>query len=463
MQQTVQGSSLLLAYYGDDFTGSTDSLEALTLAGLRTVLFLRCPDPVLLRTRFPNLQCFGVAGVTRSMTPSALATELSTGLSQLRQTQAPIIHYKVCSTFDSSPAIGSIGKAIDVGKVLFHTQRTIPLLVGAPALRRYTVFGNHFAAMWKDIYRLDRHPIMSKHPVTPMDEADLRCLLRRQTDSIVALMSVLDLEGSVEAVEERFDRLVVNSPDVVLFDVLNEDHMLVIGHLIWREAQSAQQFVVGSSGVEYALTAHWRANGTIPTPAPRFNPVGSAGPLLVVSGSCSAVTQRQIEWAVQHGFVGVRIPVEQYARRHGRYRGAFQEVLEQAVAALNAERNVVLYTALGPDDPRISETCQVLQSAGVPHEAVGETIGRRLGWLTREVVKRTAIRRLLIAGGDTAGYTVRELDIDGLEMSMPIAPGSPLCVIHAADSRYDGLQVALKGGQVGGEDYFGRVQMGLCE
>ena len=31
---------LLLAYYGDDFTGSTDALEFLTLAGIKTVLFL---------------------------------------------------------------------------------------------------------------------------------------------------------------------------------------------------------------------------------------------------------------------------------------------------------------------------------------------------------------------------------------------------------------------------------------
>ena len=34
---------LRLAYYGDDFTGSTDALEQLTRAGLRTRLFLQPP------------------------------------------------------------------------------------------------------------------------------------------------------------------------------------------------------------------------------------------------------------------------------------------------------------------------------------------------------------------------------------------------------------------------------------
>jgi 3-oxoisoapionate kinase len=36
-------SKLLLAFYGDDFTGSTDALEQLTLAGLRAALFIEAP------------------------------------------------------------------------------------------------------------------------------------------------------------------------------------------------------------------------------------------------------------------------------------------------------------------------------------------------------------------------------------------------------------------------------------
>jgi uncharacterized protein YgbK (DUF1537 family) len=36
-------NGLRLAFYGDDFTGSTDALEALTSAGLRSVLFLEPP------------------------------------------------------------------------------------------------------------------------------------------------------------------------------------------------------------------------------------------------------------------------------------------------------------------------------------------------------------------------------------------------------------------------------------
>ena len=135
-------------------------------------------------------------------------------------------------------------------------------------------------------------------------------------------------------------------------------------------------------------------------------------------------------------------------------------ILKQAVSELNRGRSVVVYTALGPDDPSIERTRHIFDSEGVPRPEVSYWIGRQLGRLTREIVLRTDVRRLLIAGGDTEGFTVNELDMYGLQMLAPIAPGSPLCLVHAEHPRFDKLQIALKGGQVGREDYFGRVQTG---
>ena len=60
--------SLRLAFYGDDFTGSTEALEVLAFAGLRTALFLEPPTPAALRNAGP-LDAFGVAGDSRAMSP----------------------------------------------------------------------------------------------------------------------------------------------------------------------------------------------------------------------------------------------------------------------------------------------------------------------------------------------------------------------------------------------------------
>src|SRR6185436_1802213 len=94
-------SELLLAFYGDDFTGSTDAMEALAVSGLRTVLFLSTPKPDFLQQKFPDLRCMGVAGTSRAMSPAEMDAQLAPVLRELWTLGAPLTHYKVCSTFDS--------------------------------------------------------------------------------------------------------------------------------------------------------------------------------------------------------------------------------------------------------------------------------------------------------------------------------------------------------------------------
>ena len=107
-------ADLLLAYYGDDFTGSTDTMEAFTAAGVPTVLFLREPSAGAL-ARFADARCVGIAGHSRGRDPGWMREHLAPSLQALARLGAPIVQYKVCSTFDSSAAVGSIGCAIDLG------------------------------------------------------------------------------------------------------------------------------------------------------------------------------------------------------------------------------------------------------------------------------------------------------------------------------------------------------------
>ena len=202
--------TLRYAYYGDDFTGSTDVLEQLAEGGVEAVLFLLEPDEKLI-ARFPDVQAIGIAGDSRSRSPEWMDEHLPLAFSALQQ--AEIIHYKTCSTFDSSPHTGSIGRATEIGIRQFGQPAAI--VVGAPHVGRYVVFGNLFARAGQRVYRIDRHPTMSRHPVTPMHEADLARHLAEQTDARIALVP-LDKIRSGEA-GEAYDR-VSSDADAVLFD-----------------------------------------------------------------------------------------------------------------------------------------------------------------------------------------------------------------------------------------------------
>ncbi|WP_347835103.1 four-carbon acid sugar kinase family protein [Gracilibacillus sp. JCM 18860] len=48
----------ILGFYGDDFTGSTDAMEALDQYGLKTILFLKLPDQEKLN-QFQDVDCIG--------------------------------------------------------------------------------------------------------------------------------------------------------------------------------------------------------------------------------------------------------------------------------------------------------------------------------------------------------------------------------------------------------------------
>ena len=285
-------NQLLLAFYGDDFTGSNDAMESLARLGIRTILFVEPPGPEQLR-RFEGIQAVGVAGVSRSLPTAEMDAELLPVFKRFRELNAPVFHYKVCSTFDSSPEIGSIGHAIDLGQETFASP-FVPLLVGVPELWRYCVFGNLFARSGpeSDVYRLDRHPTMRYHPTTPMTESDLRLHLSRQTAKKIGLFDILQVAAPKGEVEERFAELLGSGSEIVLFDVLYEEQLSIIGRLIWEHANQgdAPLFVVGSSGIGYALTAHWEAVGLLPdSPARRWSGRAAGRNLreLLASGSAS--------------------------------------------------------------------------------------------------------------------------------------------------------------------------------
>lgn len=94
-------AGLRLAFYGDDFTGSTDALEVLAFAGLRCALFLSVPSAQILRELGP-FDAIGVAGDSRDMSPTEMDSQLPAVLAALAGLPTSLVHYKVCSTFDSS-------------------------------------------------------------------------------------------------------------------------------------------------------------------------------------------------------------------------------------------------------------------------------------------------------------------------------------------------------------------------
>ncbi|MDX2109349.1 MAG: four-carbon acid sugar kinase family protein [Verrucomicrobiota bacterium] len=445
---------LKLAYYGDDFTGSTDVLEVLSLAGVPTVLFLEPPTAALL-AEFPAIQAVGVAGISRSLPTAQMAAELLPQFHALQALGAELVHYKICSTFDSSPETGSLGRAIELGREVFG-EVMVPLVVGAPRLKRYVVFGQLFATVGSVTHRLDRHPTMSRHPVTPMRESDLLRHLAQQTALTSSLMDVLLLDGDRDALATRVEELLASASSILLFDTLTAQHLETIGAILWEKRAHPWRFLVGSSGIEYALAAHWKASGMLPVTVPA-NGAGAVDPLLVMSGSASPVTAQQIEYALAKGWHGLRLSALALLQP-ATAAVELDRVLDEALPLLAACKNVVIYLTLGPDDTALSVATAQARTLGL--EGVGILLAQAQGRLLRELLTRSGLRRACVAGGDTSGWVARELGIYALEFITAIAPGAPLCRARSHTATFDGLEISLKGGQCGAPNYFECIRRG---
>jgi 3-oxoisoapionate kinase len=422
----------LYSFYGDDFTGSTDVLEGLSVAGVRSVLFLGTPSSRHFG-EFNNCQAFGIAGDSRSRSPQWMDENLPAVFERLRSFGAPVVHYKTCSTFDSSPRVGSIGRAMEIG------QRTlqgafVPIVVAAPHLRRYVVFGNLFAAAGNEVYRIDRHLTMSRHPVTPMHEADLRLHLAQQTPMRVGLIDLPTLQSGLP--EDALSARLKAGDKAVVFDGVERYEADEVGRILWRRARKAPLFAVGSSGLTYGLASAWKAENTI-TGTHTASRARTADRLLVMSGSCSPVTERQIAYALRNGYEGIALDVAAFAPR---------DVVSRVTRALQHTGKVVVYSSLGP------------LAAGTA--ARGDALGQAIGSMLREIVLTTGVRRVVLAGGDTSSHAVNQLGLYALTWAASTEPGAPLCHAHSDTAALDGLELVLKGGQVGSADFFERVRLG---
>lgn len=442
----------LVCWYGDDFTGAAAVMEVLAFAGLPAMLFLDVPTREQL-SQYPGLRAIGVASTARAQSPHWMDNNLPAIFKALLGLKPELLHYKICSTLDSSPTTGSIGRAIEIAADLLEPEYT-SVLVAAPQMRRYQVFGHLFAALGDDVYRLDRHPVMARHPVTPMAESDVALHIAAQSDRIkTSLWSLEDIAA------ERSPEPALQEAGIQLLSIDCTDHIseAAAGRLLWAN-RSKNRFVVGSQGVEYALVRHWNETGVLPGQAPPGG-AGRSNGMVTVSGSVSPTTAGQIKWSRDNGFATLCFNATKACGNEDELEQEIRRIVDESLAALALQMDPLIFTAEGPDDPAVERFTQAVAVSDKTLPQVNRRIGIALGQALHQILMQSGVRRAIVSGGDTSGYATRQLGIFALSALAPTIPGASLFRAHA-EGEMDGLELALKGGQMGSPDYFGWIRDG---
>ena len=412
--------SILLGCVADDFTGATDLANTLVKAGMRTVQLLGVPRRWL---KVPEADCIIIALKSRSIpAPEAVTLSLA-ALDWLRRQGAKQLYFKYCSTFDSTDK-GNIGPVADA----------MLDAIGA----NFTVFNPAFPTNKRTVYKgylfvgeeLLSESGMRNHPLTPMTDPSLVRVLQRQTPHKTGLVQYSTIVNGVSAIRNEFDELRKRGIRHAVLDSLTDDHLMTVG-----EACADLPLVTGGSGMAMGLPANFIRKGLLKTGQRAALPKVT-GPTVVIAGSCSIATQGQ---------------VAQMKKDHEAYeldpmaitsaRDVAQEAIDWASSRLS-DKPVLIYSTATPEQVKA-----VQEKLGREH--AGSIVEETFGKIAKGLVAK-GVRRVLVAGGETAGAVVGALGVEGLAIGPEIDPGVPWTFSIGEPS----LALALKSGNFGTPDFF---------
>ncbi|MGU3282934.1 3-oxo-tetronate kinase [Methylobacterium sp. WL7] len=422
--------SLALGCVADDYTGASDLANTLTKAGLRTIQTIGVPadDRAL-----PEADAVVVALKSRSILAEQAVTRSREAEGWLRARGAAHVMFKVCSTFDSTDA-GNIGPVMDALREA--AGEPIALVTPAfPETGRSVYQGNLFVGA----VPLNESPLKD-HPLNPMRDANLVRVLARQSAGPVGLVDTATVARGAEAVAARLDALAAEGKRAAIADAIFDSDLEVLGRAILTK-----RFSVGASGLGLGLARALVADGRgTPDAAGGAlgEPVGGAAACL--AGSCSQATLQQI--AAAEALMPV-LRLDTAALLGG--ADAVARVVGEVLAF--AEERL----AAGPVLIASSATPEAVRALQAEHgiDATGHAIEAALAAIAEGLVAR-GVRRLVVAGGETSGAVVDRLGLRAFLVGPEIAAGVP--ILRTA-GRPEPMLLALKSGNFGGPDFFGRA------
>lgn len=387
-----------LGCIADDLTGATDLGVTLAREGLSVVQVNGVPDETL---QLAPSEAIVVALKSRT-NPAAEAVQWSlASLAWLQARGAERIYFKYCSTFDSTPR-GNIGPVADALLDALRERRT----VATPAYPRNgrTVYkGNLFVG---DVPLAESG--MKDHPLTPMRDSSLVRVLAAQTRRKVSLIPCEVMDAGASAIRAKLEEL----NGFAILDAVRDEHLVAAG-----EACRDMKLTTGGAGLAMGIARALGVKRRSASALPRV-----AGAAVVLAGSCSQATLRQI---AAFGGPAFRIQPER----------------------IDVDAAVGFATQNG-DHPLIY--------ASAPPEGIvpgkGEAIEHAFRHIARELARK-GVRKFVVAGGETSGAVVEALGVRALAIGPEIDPGVPWTVSQGGEP----YLLALKSGNFGSAEFFAKA------
>lgn len=410
---------MLLGCIGDDFTGSSDLANTLAKGGMNVTQYTGVPKDAAKET----VEAGVVALKTRSIPADKAVEQSLIALQWLKDQGCQQIFFKYCSTFDSTPK-GNIGPVTEALADALDAHQVI-ICPAFPGAGRSVYMGHLFV---NDTLLSESG--MQNHPLTPMNDPDIRRVLERQTKLSVGHVSAHDIQAgdTFEALTREHQQ----GKRLIVTDATSDADLQRLG-----EAAADLPLITGGSGIALGLPENFRKKNLIGDKSTSWRP--QVGKCVVLSGSCSIATRGQIK---------------EHVAKHPSFEIKADEVLNGSLTPAKMTKKLIasdgIPIAYSSADPDVIKSVQTKFGIETSAQAIEEFFAETARLLTAQ-----GITRLITAGGETSGAVVEALAISTLEIGPEIDPGVP--ALRASPN----LTIALKSGNFGTPDFFTKAAEAL--
>lgn len=392
-----------IAIIADDLTGANDTGVQFARTGLKTSVLMEAgcatvsqPDVLVIDTD------------TRAV-PAAQAYEKVRQASLFFQSQPypfDLIYKKIDSTMR-----GNIGAECDAIYDVFAPD--FILIAPAYPMNNRIVRDGHLYLNQKRLNETE----MAADPLTPVQESYIPNILRKSTKRRISILRQDDLAKGKDHIIHKMHEFLSDQIPYVVFDASAEADLRQMVTCV--EEAGLNVVWAGSAGLAEVLAkARYKGEAAAAVHLP-----GSDKPVLMVVGSVNTVTRKQLARVLTEPFVkGVELDVRAVLSGGQAAEAEKQAVLSEVARAIRQNCDVVLYSS--GDFAAVQQPGEMGTASAIISEMLGE--------LTKLIVSRHGLQRLLLTGGDTARKVCMSMGIAEFRLIDEIEVGVPIGkLVHA--------------------------------
>ena len=408
---------IILGCIADDFTGAGDAASFIARAGLKTVLYNGIPK----KDAAADADAVVIALKTRTEKTGLAVEESLKAVEWLQRHGTEHFYSKYCSTFDSTPE-GNIGPVLDA--VLEKLNVKYSILCPALPVNGRTVENGILYVNGKPLAESS----MRYHPLTPMRESSVKKLMEPQSKYPCIELNREELGQPEEMLKELFRK-----------EGEKHEHFYVIpDHMDDSDAERIAELFGGLkvlSGGSALLTALGEKYMQHNEPRSSLEPE-TDGKAIILAGSCSEATRRQILEFREAGYKAYKIDPQKLLSGKENSDTIWERVKNDF-----SDNTILLYSS---DTP---QNVKEIQAMG--KEKIAGLIEKCLSDLA-VTAKRNGAKRIIVAGGETSGAVTKALDYSAYQIGESVAPGVPIMIPLENPE----VRLILKSGNFGAPDFF---------